>query len=321
MHFRAKAIFLLACLSVLLFLGSTVARSSTTPTAPIPAGPAKPEDAALQAKAEGGDVASMLAVGRAYFTGEGAAVDLEKAHHWLQRAADKGSFEAQMVLGTAHMSGTKFAKDSDLAAKYLLLAAEQVEVAPSEESARALAQYFVASLYEQGRGVEKSHETAVQYLKLAAANGNSGAEFDLGVLYGEGSGGLKKDRAQACQLFSKAADQGHVRAMHNAAYCYQTGTGVQKDLNAAVRYYTKAAEAGSARSQYNLAMAYGELGQTDKAYFWLRVAQTRGFEEKAGMIDTAKAQLSATQVDAQEKEVTAWLSAHPLKQNGNAERQ
>ena len=306
MHFKFAF-----CLGVLISVGATVAQSSTVPPAPVPSAAPKPIDAGLTAKAESGDVASMLALGRAYFTGEGVAVDLDKAHSWLQRAADKGSFEAQMVLGTAHRSGTRFPKDDTLAAKYLQLAAEQIEVKPADASARALAQYLLASIYEQGRGVEKSHETAIQYLKLAARNGNSGAEFDLAVLYGDGSGGVAKDRAQACQLFSKAADQGHVRAMHNAAYCYQTGTGVGKDLNTAVQYYTRAAEAGSARSQYNLAMAYGELGKTDKAYFWLRIAQARGFEERAGMVDTAKAQLSPTQVDEQDKEVNAWLSAHP----------
>lgn len=308
---------LVFCLGVLLSLGSSVAHGATTPPATLPAASPNAIDPAVTAKAEGGDIASMLELGRAYFTGKGTPIDLDKAHLWLQRAADKGSFEAQMVLGTAHMNGTRFAKDDTLAAKYLQLAAEQIDIKPAELGARALAQYFLASLYEQGRGVEKSHDTAIQYLKLAATNGNSGAEFDLGVLYTDGRRGVAADKAQGCQLFVKAADQGHIRAMHNAAYCYQSGTGVAKDLNTAVRYYTKASEAGSAWSQYNLAMAYGELGQSDKAYFWLRVAQARGFEEKAGMIDTAKAKLSAAQVDAQEKEVTAWLSAHPLRANAN----
>jgi len=316
MHSGPKAsLLLLLCFGVLLSFGSSCAQSSTVPAAKIPSNPPQALEPAVLAKAEGGDVAAMLQVGRAYFTGEGATADLEKAHLWLQRAADKGSFEAQMVLGTAHMSGTRFPKDDALAAKYLQLAAEQVNLDESESGARALAQYSLASLYAQGRGVDKSPETALQYLKLAAANGNPGAEFDLGVLYSDGRRGVPADKAQACQLFVKAADHGHVHAMHNAAYCYQSGTGVAKDLNAAVRYYTKAADAGSARSQHNLAMAYGELGQVDKAYFWLRIAQARGFEEKTGMVDSAKSQLSATQVEEQEKEVTAWLSAHPLKEH------
>jgi uncharacterized protein len=304
----------------MLSFGSSIAQGAiTTPPAPKPPVAQKDVDSSLTAKAEGGDVAAMLQVGRAYFTGDGAPVDVEKAHAWLVRAADKGSFEAQVVLGTAHMTGTKFAKDDTLAAKYLQLAAEQINLDASEDRARAIAQYYLASLYEQGRGVEKSHENAIQYLKLAAGNGNPGAEFDLGVLYSDGRRGLPADKTQACQLFVKAADAGHIRAMHNAAYCYQSGTGVAKDLNIAVKYYSTAAEAGSARSQYNLAMAYGELGQTEKAYFWMRVAQARGFEEKSGMVDSTKSQLSSTQVDEQEKQVTAWLAAHPLKQTAAAQ--
>jgi TPR repeat protein len=319
MHSRLKAL-LPPCLGVMLSFGSSVAQSAaTTQPAPKPPVAAQSIDSALAAKAGSGDVAAMLQMGRAYFTGDGAPLDLEKAHAWLLRAADQGSFEAQVVLGTAHMTGTKFAKDDALAAKYLQLAVEQINLDASQDRARAIAQYYLASLYEQGRGVEKSHENAIQYLKLAAANGNPGAEFDLGVLYSDGHRGLPADKAQACQLFVKAADGGHIRAMHNAAYCYQSGTGVAKDLNAAVKYYTQAAEAGSARSQYNLAMAYGELGQPDKAYFWMRIAQARGFEEKAGMVDSAKSQLSSTQVDEQEKQVTAWLTAHPLKQTAAAQ--
>jgi TPR repeat protein len=175
---------------------------------------------------------------------------------------------------------------------------------------QALAQYWIGLFYDQGRGVEKSHETAIQFLKASASNGNASAEFDLGSLYNNGAGGLAADKTQACQLFVKAADQGHVKAMHNAAFCYQTGVGVSKDLEAAKRYYTKAVEAGSTRSQHNLAMIYGEEGNADQAYFWLRVAQASGYAEKQELIDTAKAHLTAGQVDQEEKQVAAWMDAH-----------
>src|SRR6266700_2280619 len=104
MHSRpgSFSLNLLFCLGVLLSLGSSIARGSNTPVAPVSPSAPKAIDPALTAKAEGGDVASMMELGRAYFTGNGATVDLDKAHLWLQRAADKGSFEAQMALGTAH---------------------------------------------------------------------------------------------------------------------------------------------------------------------------------------------------------------------------
>lgn len=103
--------------------------------------------------------------------------------------------------------------------------------------------------------------------------------------------------------------------MHNAGYCYQVGVGLEKDLDKAILYYTKAAETGDTSSQHNLAMVFGELGKADKAYFWLRVAQASGYEEKQALIDTAKAHLSATEVSQQEQGVLAWLGAHEKKQH------
>ena len=263
--------------------------------------------------AEGGDVTAMEQLGRSYLKGNGVPADPEKAQLWLDRAAQKGSFTAKMLLGAAFMSGTGLPKDPAAACKYLLMAVDQQNVSEDEKSSLALAEYWLASFYERGAGVERSHDKAIQYLKAAAEHGNSAAEFDLGSLYNAGAGGVALARDQACHLFVEAADQGDVRAMHNAGFCYQTGAGVEKDLNLAARYYLKAAEGGSIRSEHNLAMVYGEAGDAEKAYFWLRVSQASGSDEKQPLIDTARGHLSAAQVEAEEKAVLAWLSAHPAK--------
>ncbi len=168
-------------------------------------------------------------------------------------------------------------------------------------------------MYEDGAGLDKSHEKAIQFLQLAAQNGNYPAQYDLASLYNEGKGGLAKDQARACELFEKAADQGHVKAMHNAGYCYQLGTGGVKDEGKAISYYTKAAEAGSTRSEHSLGILYGRSGQLEKAYFWLRIADSSGYAESKPLIEKMKPLLSSAQLQAQEKEVSEWLNAHPAK--------
>jgi hypothetical protein len=229
---------------------------------------------------------------------------------WLDRAAQNGSLDAQMLLGAGYLSGTKLPKDPQLASKYLLQAAQQQNVVGRLQSSQALAQYWIASMYEQGRGVEKSHDKAIQYLQMAANNGSSPAQFDLAVLYNDGAGGMNMDKAHACQLFEKAADQGHVKAMHNVGYCYQAGIGGKSDEYRAIDYYTRAAESGSTRSQRNLGIVFGQLGQAEKAYFWLRIAEASGDTETKSLVDVAKEHLTASQVEQQEKEIAAWLSSH-----------
>ncbi len=279
--------------------------SQEHPTAPL-------DVVAVEAKASQGDTAAMVQLGRAYWGGQGVTVDIEKGRVWLDRAAEKGSLDAQMLLGMAYFSGAKLPKDPQLASKYLLRAAQQEHVDSSLQSSQALAQYFIASMYEQGRGLEESHDKAIQFLQLAANNGSPAAQFDLAALYNDGSVGISVDKVRACQLFQKAADQGYVRAMHNVGYCYQVGIGSKKDDGKAVEYYTKAAEGGSTRSQRNLGILFGQLGQAEKAYFWLRVAESSGDtdEKSKSFIATAKEHLTASQVEQQEKEVLEWLNAH-----------
>ena len=287
----------------------------------IPQQPVKaPFDVATaEAKASQGDVAAMAKLGEAYWGKQGIPADIEKGKMWLNKAADAGSLEAQMFLGSAYLSGSQLPKDPKIAANYLLRAAQQQQPAdPTLRGTQALAQYFVARLYEQGIGLEKSHEKAIEFLEKSADNGNYPAEFDLGVLYNDGKGGLVQDKAQACKLFEKAADQGHTMAMHNTGYCYQSGVGAKKDLDKAIHYYSKATEAGSVRSGHNLAMVYGELGEADKAYFWLRMAQSSGHAEDPALIETAKSHLSAAQVSEQEQKLLVWKDAHPAKPSSNA---
>jgi TPR repeat protein len=264
----------------------------------------------LSTVSDAGMPISTYEVGRAYLLGRGVPVDMEKGRMWLDRAAQKGSLDAQMLLGAGYLSGTNLPKDPQLACKYLLQAAQQQNVVGRLRVSQALAQYWVALMFEQGRGVEKSHEKAIQYLQMAANNGSSPAQFDLAGMYNDGTGGMTMDKVRACQLFERAADQGNVKALHNIGYCYQSGTGGMKDDNKAIEFYRKAAEAGSVRSEHNLGIVYGQLGNAEKSYFWLRVAESSGDTENKTLIDTVKARLTASQLEAEDKEIVAWRDTH-----------
>lgn len=215
-----------------------------------------------------------------------------------------------MFLGAAYLSGNGIQKDPALAVKYLLQVAQQQSVDGGFQRSQALAEYWLAMLYGQGRGADRSHERAVEFLPLSATNGNPSAQYDLGVLYNEGTGGMEMDKVHACQLFEKAADQGSIVADHNAGYCHQVGIGGKKDLGKAIHYYQISADRGSAQSQHNLAIALGELGNAEKAYFWLRVAEASGYEEDKSLIEAAASRLTPPQLKQDDKDIEAWLSAH-----------
>lgn len=274
--------------------------------------------ASAESKAKQGDINAMTKLGEAYWGKQGIPADYDKGRLWLEHAAEAGSVEARMFLGAAYMSGYGLPKNDELASKYLL----EVADAPNPDSpivdstfrgSQALAQYWISLKYEGGWGLEKSHEKAILFLQKAANNGNYPAQFDLGSLYNNGSGGMPMDKALACQWFEKAADQGHYRAMHNTGVCYMNGVGCKADIDKAIHYYKLAAEAGITNSQHNLGIIYGVLGNAAEAYFWLRIAQSNGYAEDSSKLDAAKARMTAPQLEQQNKEIAAWLDRHKAK--------
>jgi len=61
----------------------------------------------------------------------------------------------------------------------------------------------------------------------------------------------RKDYAGVAKWYRKAAEQGDTRAQYNLGLMYNNGQGVPRDDAEAVRWYRKAAEQGNARAQFN----------------------------------------------------------------------
>ena len=56
---------------------------------------------------------------------------------------------------------------------------------------------------------QRDYKTALYYLSLFAANGDSKAHYNLGIMYREGLG-VKKDDLQSLIHFIEAAENGHM---------------------------------------------------------------------------------------------------------------
>lgn len=128
--------------------------------------------------------------------------------------------------------------------------------------------------------VEKQdYMTAYQVFKNLAEQGDREAQYNLAILYRQGKG-VMQDPAMAATWFQKAADQGLPGAQYYMGHLYSEGEGVEKDLVKAFDWYKKAAEHGNPMAQSNLGVAYanGEGVKQDivLAYVWFSLATSQG---------------------------------------------
>lgn len=121
--------------------------------------------------------------------------------------------------------------------------------------------------------------TAYQTFKDLAEKGNAEAQYNLAILYRQGKG-VMQDPKVAAQWFRKAADQGLASAQYYMGHLYDVGEGVEKNAGLAVEWYKKAAERGNPSAQTNLGVCYasGEGIKQDiiLAYVWFSLAASQG---------------------------------------------
>ena len=92
----------------------------------------------------------------------------------------------------------------------------------------------------------------------SAKQGNAAAQFNLGLMYVKGQGGVRQDHAEAVKWYRQAAQQGFVQAQYNLGVMYYDGLGVRKDYSQAAKWMRQTAQQGNARAQYNLGVMYAE---------------------------------------------------------------
>jgi localization factor PodJL len=171
------------------------------------------------------------------------------------------------------------------------------------------AQYEVAVRLAQGKGdTDQDLKEAAQWYQRAATSGFAMAQFRLGTLYERGVG-VTTDGARAQVWYGRAAEQGNVKAMHNLAVLIAAGSG-KPDYAAAARWFTEAAERGLSDSQYNLAMLYENglgVGKDAKtAYKWLLLAAKSNDAEAKSRRDAVAATLTPEVRAAIEDATKSW---------------
>ncbi len=165
----------------------------------------------------------------------------------------------------------------------------------------AAAQFEVASRLAEGRGADKDLKDAAQWYQRSASSGFAMSQFRLGTLYERGAG-VDKDVSRAKVWYGRAAEQGNVKAMHNLAVLIVAQGGSTPDYITAVKWFSEAAAYGLADSQYNLAMLYqnglGVPKDAKEAYKWLSLAARSGDAESKSRRDALRATMSTDEIAA-----------------------
>ena len=138
----------------------------------------------------------------------------------------------------------------------------------------------------------------VEAVRLAADQGDAGAQYDLGLMYAEGRG-VPQDNAEAARWFRLAADQGHAEAQYDLGIAYVNGRGVPQDEDEAARWFRLAADQGDVRAQTSLGSMYangcGVSQDRVTALMWLSVAAAQISEDRRTATPSSRNEMQSRQ--------------------------
>ncbi len=154
---------------------------------------------------------------------------------------------------------------------------------------------------------------AVEATRLAAEQGDPGAQSNLGVMYLNGRG-VPRDQTEAVRWYRLAADQGDARAQYNLGVLYGNGRGVPQDQTEAVRWFRLAADQGDADAQFNLGFMYatgvGVSQDYVAAHMWYDLAGARSSGDERdiyiGARDSVATRMTPEQIAEAERLAREW---------------
>jgi len=128
-------------------------------------------------------------------------------------------------------------------------------------------------------------QRSMEFARESSDSGSRYGQFTLGELHYSGAGGLARDDAQAVEFYRLAAAQGFDGAQNQLGYMYYFGLCVARDYAEALRWSQLAATKGHPSAMYRVAKCH-EYGHSvpknkAKAIQWFRLAQAAGITEAA----------------------------------------
>ena len=196
-----------------------------------------PPLAELQGMAEQGNLDAQYELAMKYLNGHDIAADVAVALKWLRKSVDGGHLRAEYQLGVMYRDGIGLPKDLALALRWLKVSAGSGFV-PAQT---AYDELFRAQLTRE-----------FEVLQASAQSGDAVAQYTLGKHYLTGQAPLAVNPEQAVLWITRAAEHRHMDAQYDVGVLYKDGTHVSRDLNRAKQWLTKASAQGHVRAKVAL---------------------------------------------------------------------
>lgn len=136
-------------------------------------------------------------------------------------------------------------------------------------------------------------------VQARAESGDSDSQYNMGMRYWNGWGGLPQNQTNAFRWFQKSSDNGYPLAQSFLAGCYLNGWGTTNNLREAIRLYSICANRGSAESQIYMGYFYesgsGVIRDYVIAYKWYDLAAQQNDYARAAL-DKIEAKMSKEQI-------------------------
>ena len=170
--------------------------------------------------AEQGNSLAQCYLGVCYFNGFGVQQNDIEAFKLIKMSAEQEDFEAWSLLGLLYFYGRGVDKNAEEAIFWYRKAAIQGD---------PQAQYKLFECYLYGRGTAKNIEEAKKWFKACHSE-----DYWIDLPW--------DDEKSAVKWFSKLAEQGNSKAQYHLGLCYLLGYGVDKNVEEAVKWLEKAAK-------------------------------------------------------------------------------
>ncbi|PYP92172.1 MAG: hypothetical protein DMG65_05070 [Candidatus Angelobacter sp. Gp1-AA117] len=120
----------------------------------------------------------------------------------------------------------------------------------------------LSQAYEKGNGVKQDYQSAFEWCRKAAEQGNAEAQNALGVMYSLGRG-VAQSKEEAFLWYKKAAKQNIAKADYNVAISYYNGDGVGSDLATAYAWMMLAQRNGDPDAEQAMSRIRSEFQDND----------------------------------------------------------
>ncbi len=256
---------------------------------------------------QAGDAHAEWRLAQLYAQGAAVERDYARALEWAGRAASAGYVPARLMLAELLTRGPPELRDGRRAIEQLR--------ALDESSADGWRDQHWYRMEERERAApttvarimdEQNRERSVRME----------AHYRLGLIYGEGLGGVERDYAQARLWLEQPAGAGHAGARYALGLVYLNGHGIEADPARAVELLEQAAGGGHAMASLALGLAHAQdaspVRDLERAYSWFTVAanvlaegprRQRAERARASLAEA----LSAGQIERARAQASEWM--------------